>query len=380
MLAGQPVELPEGEISLGRSRSCTVPLKDPSVSRSHALLMIRDGEVSLRDLNSSNGTFVNGARLAAELTVQDGDRILFGETEAILRIVPPPENPLATVHVDLDSLFCESCKAPFPAHLMVCTNCGARRGDSPPSRPGITTPAAMPAFSGTGSRQVLASAPVAAAPPAAPPPAAQLTGTPVTPTAPAAAAEVLSPISGWDETIGPGGVVGAKPEERSHATAPRSLPGPGAVPARPGTGARVAVPRPQGGTLGPAGFWIRFAAWVLDSLWMAALAAGAAFAAGGITSPTGQWVAPAVYLGLGLLVPVLGWGLFGTTPGKRLLGLFVGPVQGGVGIGVGRALLRWIGAQLSMVVLGIGYLLIGFSNDKRGLHDHLAGTMVGRKR
>jgi uncharacterized RDD family membrane protein YckC len=291
--------------------------------------------------------------------------------------VPPPENPLATVHEDLDSLFCNVCKAPLPAHLSVCANCGARRGDSraggPPSQPGPTAPAAtVQGFSGSGSRQVIAAP--------APPPAAQLPAVPPSaPLAPAGSGGILSPITGFDDT---GAAAPANADERSHATAPRSLPAPGETPApRPGTAARgVAVPKPQGGTLEPAGFWIRLVAWFLDTFWMALLALGASFAAGGPTSQVGQWVAPAVYLGLSLLVPVIGWGLFGTTPAKRLLGLYVGPLLGGVGIGIGGALLRWVGTLLSMALLGIGFLMVGISKDKRGLHDHIAGTVVGRKR
>src|SRR4029453_8991134 len=80
-LDGQPLELPEGEILLGRSRSCTVTLPDPSISRQHAKLILREGQVRLRDLNSSNGTFVNDTRVQSESAVADGDRIVLGETE-----------------------------------------------------------------------------------------------------------------------------------------------------------------------------------------------------------------------------------------------------------------------------------------------------------
>ncbi|MCB1033116.1 MAG: FHA domain-containing protein, partial [Acidobacteria bacterium] len=52
-------ELSEGESLVGRSRNCQVVVRDPSVSRSHALLTFRDGVVRVKDLSSSNGTYVN---------------------------------------------------------------------------------------------------------------------------------------------------------------------------------------------------------------------------------------------------------------------------------------------------------------------------------
>src|SRR5688572_7563321 len=95
-LDGQPLELPEGEILLGRSRSCTVTLPDPSISRQHAKLLLRQGQVRLRDLNSSNGTYLNDARVHAETDVVDGDRIVLGETEMRFRAAAPEGGEPAT--------------------------------------------------------------------------------------------------------------------------------------------------------------------------------------------------------------------------------------------------------------------------------------------
>src|ERR1700712_4075951 len=81
------IDLREGEVPLGRSRGCGVVLRDPSVSRGHALLSVRQGRVTLQDLRSSNGTYVNGKRLDKETVVEDGDRLVIGETELFLRRV-----------------------------------------------------------------------------------------------------------------------------------------------------------------------------------------------------------------------------------------------------------------------------------------------------
>ena len=45
---------------LGRALTCDLPVLDPTISRRHAELRGADESVSLRDLGSSNGTFVNG--------------------------------------------------------------------------------------------------------------------------------------------------------------------------------------------------------------------------------------------------------------------------------------------------------------------------------
>ena len=66
-------DLPDGVWFLGRSPSSFVVLDFPEVSERHALLSVKDGVATLKDLNSSNGTLVNGEPL-------DGDVVLTGGT------------------------------------------------------------------------------------------------------------------------------------------------------------------------------------------------------------------------------------------------------------------------------------------------------------
>lgn len=66
--------------SIGREPSCDVRLDDdPAVSRHHAMIYTQDGEVVLRDVGSSNGTFVNGERIS-EKVLHDGDTVQVGES------------------------------------------------------------------------------------------------------------------------------------------------------------------------------------------------------------------------------------------------------------------------------------------------------------
>jgi pSer/pThr/pTyr-binding forkhead associated (FHA) protein len=64
---------------IGRDRaSVTLVLDHPRVSRRHAQVSVKGGKVSLRDLGSSNGTYVNGERIDAYRVLQVDDRIDIG--------------------------------------------------------------------------------------------------------------------------------------------------------------------------------------------------------------------------------------------------------------------------------------------------------------
>ena len=65
---------------IGRSSACQLVLADDTVSRRHAELRIENGCWLLRDLGSSNGTWVNGRRVV-EAEVRPGDLIHLGAAE-----------------------------------------------------------------------------------------------------------------------------------------------------------------------------------------------------------------------------------------------------------------------------------------------------------
>jgi adenylate cyclase len=76
---------------LGRALSSDLPVLDPTVSRRHAELQVESESVSLRDLGSSNGTFVNGIGIPRDQTMRltPGDRIVFGRVLFELRELSP---------------------------------------------------------------------------------------------------------------------------------------------------------------------------------------------------------------------------------------------------------------------------------------------------
>ena len=69
------------------------------------------------------------------------------------------------------------------------------------------------------------------------------------------------------------------------------------------------------------------------------------------------------------------WSLTGQTPGMRALGIEVTTCDG-TRLSVGRSLLRLLGMVLAALPLFAGYLLILLRDDRRGLHDLLARSVV----
>ena len=69
---------------IGRSQGCAVHVEDPNVSRRHARLVNEEGLWWIVDLDSTNGTEVNGRRVR-RARVGDGDRITVGSTELVFR-------------------------------------------------------------------------------------------------------------------------------------------------------------------------------------------------------------------------------------------------------------------------------------------------------
>ena len=75
--SGEIALLAEGEATVGRE-SGTIVAADQSVSRNHAVFSRTGETVTLTDTGSTNGTFVNGARIAAPVVLRNGDSVQFG--------------------------------------------------------------------------------------------------------------------------------------------------------------------------------------------------------------------------------------------------------------------------------------------------------------
>ena len=95
--AGRRILLFEGAVTLGRDGSCDIVINDPSVSREHAVLTVTEGQLTVADRDSKNGTRVDERRIGDETAVQPGQRIRFGSIE--LFVLDPRTSGDTTVTV-----------------------------------------------------------------------------------------------------------------------------------------------------------------------------------------------------------------------------------------------------------------------------------------
>jgi len=78
---GKSINLPERDLLIGREKECFIRLFSSEISRKHCVLRLRDAELFIEDLNSSNGTLVNGVVIEEEVPLKSGDRIKVGPAE-----------------------------------------------------------------------------------------------------------------------------------------------------------------------------------------------------------------------------------------------------------------------------------------------------------
>ncbi len=142
----------------------------------------------------------------------------------------------------------------------------------------------------------------------------------------------------------------------------------------------------------PAGFWIRVVAMLTDAVILFSLTLILAGALPDVTlseyfgnfsleskpeETTPLWF-DIVDFALNAMYSAVFVSIWSATVGKLLLGLYVVRHDGSK-VGFGRALARWLCYFLSLLTLGIGFLMIAFRKDKRGLHDLICDTIVVKR-
>jgi uncharacterized RDD family membrane protein YckC len=118
-----------------------------------------------------------------------------------------------------------------------------------------------------------------------------------------------------------------------------------------------------------AGFWIRVGAYLLDAILLII-----------VQLVLGQLIKSDIQASL--INALFGWLYFagfesatGGTPGKMVLGLSVTDMNGNR-ISFLRATGRYFAKILSGLILLIGFIMVGFTAQKQGLHDKIASTLV----
>ncbi len=91
--AGTTFTVSEKGVSVGRSKMADIKLEDGSLSRLHCSFSIQDGQAYVQDLNSSNGTSLNGVELDDKPhLLRMGDVVTVGDTALLIALseTPPP--------------------------------------------------------------------------------------------------------------------------------------------------------------------------------------------------------------------------------------------------------------------------------------------------
>jgi uncharacterized RDD family membrane protein YckC len=141
----------------------------------------------------------------------------------------------------------------------------------------------------------------------------------------------------------------------------------------------------QGNEFQYAGFWLRAAATVIDTVLLAVITVPLLLGIYGfeylesqsmIRGPMDfliQWVLPTIAV-------IVFWKYGSATPGKMLLRLKIVDAETGGPLSVGQCVGRYFAYLASLFPLGLGFLWIAFDAKKQAWHDKLAGTIVIRGR
>lgn len=118
------------------------------------------------------------------------------------------------------------------------------------------------------------------------------------------------------------------------------------------------------------GFWWRVLASIIDSIIVFIISAPFLF----------MTESPTLVLSITYLIPLVFyiwfWHKKGATPGKTAIGARIINLETGGELSIGKSILRYIGMLVSTFTLLLGFIMVGFTKRKQGLHDLIAGTAV----
>src|SRR5277367_1012854 len=91
-LTGKAHELTVDKTTVGRVDDNTFPVPEGSVSSHHCEILLRGADIIVRDLNSTNGTFINGNQVAGEAPLKAGQILRLGQIEMRLEDAASAQN------------------------------------------------------------------------------------------------------------------------------------------------------------------------------------------------------------------------------------------------------------------------------------------------
>jgi len=108
---GKEVKLPAPKCLIGRGEGCHMRAQSDAVSRRHCVFVTSENEVVVRDLNSRNGTIVNGQRITEETVLLNGDTVRIGPLEFEICIEAKPGKPKRPAVNDLKDMLARTAEA-----------------------------------------------------------------------------------------------------------------------------------------------------------------------------------------------------------------------------------------------------------------------------
>jgi hypothetical protein len=132
-ISGQRFALDREEILIGRGSDCYIQLKDPKVSRKHAQITVKAGQLTIEDLDSTQGVLINGERVD-ECQLKDGDRVQLGDTQLQVEFEQDSIQTVMAPQAGVPSAAgtCSHCGNPIFEGEKFCSQCGSSSVPLPP--------------------------------------------------------------------------------------------------------------------------------------------------------------------------------------------------------------------------------------------------------
>lgn len=93
--AGKALPINAAQFIIGRDPQCNLRPASAMISKRHCAVLVKGGQVLLRDFDSTNGTFVNDEQIKGEVPLKDGDVLRLGPLsfKVVIEGMPAPSKP-----------------------------------------------------------------------------------------------------------------------------------------------------------------------------------------------------------------------------------------------------------------------------------------------
>ncbi len=85
--AGKEIAIAGQQFVIGRDEGCNLRPASPAISKKHCAVYYKDGQPHVRDMGSTNGTFLNDAQVEGEMPIATGDKIRVGPLDFTVKLV-----------------------------------------------------------------------------------------------------------------------------------------------------------------------------------------------------------------------------------------------------------------------------------------------------